>query len=115
MTSNHAIDYLDKERGICATCDHLLTCRLHCEDEKPVFFCEEFECKPADSWNTARKVYGLPDRYDRQFLVRKPEESRPAFIGLCKTCARFATCTLLKPGGGTFQCDCYEENATEIS
>jgi len=29
-------------RGICSGCDHVAACGLHSEDEKPVFFCEEF-------------------------------------------------------------------------
>jgi len=113
MTSNHAIAYLDRDRGICSNCDDFLTCRFHSRDEGPVYFCDEFVCTSGQSKKRNSDKYGLPGQYEGQFVVKKPEKARQAFIGLCRTCTKLETCTLLKPGGGTFQCDSYEQRAPE--
>lgn len=111
MTSQLARVLKDRERGICTSCDHFLTCRLHSEKDEPVFFCDEFVCTSKGSREPAPEYDGLPGQHEGRLVVVKSEESRPAFIGLCRTCAKLATCTLLKPGGGTWQCEVYEEKA----
>jgi len=113
MTSQHARVFKDRDRGICTSCDHFLTCRLHSGDDDPVFFCDEFACTPEGSRDPAPENYGLPGQHEGRFVVIKSEKARPAFIGLCRTCAKLATCTLLKPGGGTWQCELYAKKAEE--
>jgi len=109
MTSHRANALAKSDRGICSSCDHFLTCRLHSGADDPVLFCDEFECTSEGSRERTHENYGLPGQYEGRFVVKKSESGRPAFIGLCRTCAKLATCTLLKPGGGTWQCEFYEE------
>lgn len=110
MKNNHAKLYQALDRGICSSCDHALVCRLHGEDERPVFFCEEFACVPETPKHSRPHLYSLPGRCEGRIPLRKSEQARLSYIGLCRTCANLSTCTLLKPGGGTWQCDSYEKD-----
>lgn len=109
MTSHRARVLTDRDRGICSSCDHFLTCRLHSGEDDPVLFCDEFACTSERSQERRREDYALPGQYEGRLVVRKSESGRAAFIGLCRTCGKLATCTLLKPGGGTWRCEFYEE------
>jgi len=111
MKNNHAKVYQALDRGICSGCDHALICRLHREDERPVFFCEEFACVPETPKHPTPHLYRLPGGCEVRIPVRKSEQARLSYIGLCRTCANLSTCTLLKPGGGTWQCDSYEKDS----
>lgn len=109
MTSQRATVFANSDRGICSTCDRLQICRLHSEEDDPVLFCEEFECTSQRSQDTRRENYGLPGQHDGVIVVKRSESGRAAFIGLCRTCRKLASCVLLKPGGGTWYCESYEE------
>jgi hypothetical protein len=110
MKNANAKAYQALEKGICSGCDHALICHLHGKDEGPVFFCEEFTCTPRSTKPPRSNVYSLPGRYEGHIAVRRCEQARRSYIGLCRTCARLAACPLLKPGGGTWQCDSYEKD-----
>lgn len=110
MKDTHDRVHQHDHRGICSTCDHVATCRLHSEDEKPVFFCEEFTCSLSDSVHERPETLAMPGSYGCQIAVRKPERARLAYFGLCRDCSELTTCMFSKPGGGTWQCDSYEES-----
>jgi hypothetical protein len=95
-------------RGICSGCDHVAACGLHSEEEKPVFFCEEFSCSSSDSVYERPGTLAIPGSSGCEVVVRKPEHARLAYLGLCNDCSELTTCVFLKPGGGTWQCDSYE-------
>jgi hypothetical protein len=110
--TNQSLQFVSKhDTGICTSCDDFLVCGLHCEDKTPVYFCEEFACTSGESHDRKRENYALPSQYEGIFVVRKPEAGRSAFIGLCRDCGKLETCAFLKPGGGTWQCECYERVA----
>jgi hypothetical protein len=111
MENSHAKADQALDRGICSSCDHALVCHLHRKGGRPVFFCEEFTCVPRVSKHPMANVYSLPGRYEGQLAVKKSEQARPSYIGLCRTCAKLAACPLLKPGGGTWQCDFHEKHS----
>ena len=100
------------DRGICSACDHVATCRLHFEDEKPVFFCEEFICSLSDSVHKRPGSLAIAGSYGCQIVVRKPERAGLAYVGLCRNCSELTACMFLKPGGGTWQCESYAEGAS---
>jgi hypothetical protein len=112
MKDTHDKVHEPDDRGICSTCDHVTTCRLHSEDKKPVFFCEEFACSLSDSVYERQETLGTSGNYGCQIAVSKPENARLAYLGLCKDCSELTTCVFLKPGGGTWQCDSYEASAS---
>jgi hypothetical protein len=112
MKNNHARDYQVLDGGICSGCDHVQICNLHRKDERPVFFCEEFACVPKVARQLTANAYSLPGCYEGRIPVRRPEQARPSYIGLCRTCIKLAACQLLKPGGGTWQCGSYEKDST---
>jgi len=99
-------------RGICSACDHVATCRLHSEYDEPVFFCEEFTGVSIGSADERAGTSAISGSYEHQIAVRKPECARLAYLGLCRNCEKIITCPFLKPGGGTWQCDSYEERTS---
>lgn len=106
MGYNHALDDQSSGSGICSSCDHVTICHFRGEARKPVYYCEEFSFLPAASRNPGPAACaGL---YDSRIVVTRSEQARSSFIGLCKTCLKLAACSYLKPGGGTWQCDTYE-------
>ena len=110
MKNNHAKIYPPLHRGICCGCDHVLICQLHREEDEPVFFCEEFSCAPQTPRHSRPKLYSLPGGCAGATAVEKSDKARATYIGLCRTCSQLSTCLRLKPGGGTWQCDTYEED-----
>jgi hypothetical protein len=94
---------------ICTACDQLSTCRFRTTRGMPVFFCEEFAYATAAPQVERDEVYALPGGYEDEFAVRKPENARFSYTGLCSSCLRLSTCMHLKPGGGTWDCAAYEE------
>jgi hypothetical protein len=110
MKNNHARAYQEPDRGICSGCDHAPICLLQRRDHSPVFFCEEFACAPKGPEHSRANVYSLPGCYEGRIVVRRTEQARTSYIGLCRNCSKLASCPLLKPGGGTWECDSYEED-----
>lgn len=106
----HSYDY--DYRGICSTCDHVATCGLRSNNEKPLIFCEEFACNSSVPDHRNGENFAIPRSYESQIAVKRPEHARLAYIGLCRNCAILATCTFLKSGGGTWQCDVYQEGTS---
>ena len=99
-------------RSICSACDQVAICRLHSESEKPVFFCEEFTGISNGSVHERPWTFAIPVSYECQNVIRKPECARLAYLGLCRNCDKITTCSFLKPGGGTWQCDSYEKRTS---
>jgi CheY-like chemotaxis protein len=95
------------KQGICEACDELATCQYPKNHRRPVMFCEEF--------NTG---YGYPQRDETRFdpvpavtladTVDKERFSK-GYVGLCRRCERLYACRLTKPGGGTWNCEFFQE------
>jgi len=94
---------------LCTACDHSPACRLQTGKAMPVFFCEEFACASASPQVERAGAYSLPGDYENEFPVRKPENARFSYKGLCSSCLGLSTCMYLKPGGGTWDCATYKE------
>jgi hypothetical protein len=107
-----AHDFKGVAGEICTACDDFLTCRFQTGKGMPVFFCEEFTCASTDPRADRVEVYALPGGHEDEFPVRKPENARFSYAGLCRSCLKLITCTHLKPGGGSWDCGTYEEMRT---
>jgi len=110
MLQNEKDIYLETVHsiGLCATCNHFPNCSYLKNSEKPVLFCEDFECSSPSSRPSIVKPNLVP-------IVPAAEtdtENKGCFkeyIGLCKSCKKLPMCTFTKPGGGTWRCEYYEK------
>lgn len=89
-----------ENKSICSTCEHFSRCMLRQKNKKPVFFCEEYQ--PAgfkrDSFNgDGKRAWGGAVR------------TGSCYLGLCRTCRKLPSCSIAKPGGGTWHCADYEK------
>jgi len=94
--------------GICAACTNLAVCRYPKSINNPVMFCEEFSAIKAKS--RARESAQKPVLVETAKPVGVNKEIFSInYVGLCKHCEKLYACRLTKPGGGTWQCEFFEE------
>ncbi len=97
------IRFPDPEEGqasICSTCEHRRSCMLRRRNQRPVFFCEEFQ--PAGS-------AGSPGHGEKPGSWAGAARAGSAYLGLCRTCRKLSGCGAARPGGGTWHCADYEK------
>jgi hypothetical protein len=94
--------------GLCATCSHFPDCAYLRNSEKPVVFCEDFECALPTSRTGIVKPDLVPFVPHSKTDIEKKGHFKE-YIGLCKTCKKLPMCTFTKPGGGTWRCEYYEK------
>lgn len=92
--------------GLCATCIHFPDCAYLKNSEKPVFYCEDFECALPTSRKGMAKHDLVP--FVPEIVIEK-NGCFKEYVGLCKTCKKLPLCRFTKPGGGTWQCEYYEK------
>lgn len=107
MNSDYSPGEENMVKGICSNCDDSVICRFHMEGETPVFFCEEYCCE-ANPQGKIPEHFHIPHRHVSIPFAVRPDKARDAYMGLCRTCLKLPTCTFLKPGGGTWDCESHE-------
>jgi len=94
--------------GICAACTNLAICRYPKSIKNPVMFCEEFSSIKAKPRRKESAPKPVVVEIPKPVGVNKEKFSNN-YIGLCKHCEKLYACRLTKPGGGTWQCEFFEE------
>lgn len=94
--------------GICAACTNLAICRYPKSIQNPVMFCEEFSSIKAKARRKETAARPVLVEVPKPVGVNKEKFSNN-YIGLCKHCEKLYACRLTKPGGGTWQCEFFEE------
>lgn len=83
--------------GICSTCNHLSTCIHRLKNNRPIWFCEEFDdYTPSD----LMAVIDHPE-------IEEVNDDRNSFMGLCINCENRFDCPHAKQAGGIWQCEEY--------
>ncbi len=85
--------------GLCATCNHSLSCTFRRSVESPVLYCEEFDCS-SPSVPQVPHLTAVPAPEPR-------ENSSSGLLGLCSNCEGRDSCTLPKDEGGVWHCEEY--------
>ena len=96
--------------GICVACTSLAVCHYPKSDQHPVMFCEEFSSSKANP--RRREIPIGPVLVNTPVQAVSGENFSNNYIGLCKRCDKLYACRLTKPGGGTWQCEFFEERKT---
>lgn len=91
----------DTSLGICATCKNSEGCVYLRSAKEAIYQCEEFDSREPET--AKKREYG----YSQATSVATSAEVNH-LKGLCRNCARNATCKLQKPESGIWHCEEYE-------
>lgn len=87
-------------QGICLSCNNVSGCTFRRDRDRPVLFCEEFDCSTLNvsSVNSLALNERIGESEGQFFCVE----------GLCTNCDVKDTCMFPKPEGGVWYCEEYE-------
>lgn len=88
-----------ESRGICSTCNYVPACSLRATDDRPVFYCEEFDDYVPVAARPAVEVALMP---------KEPtDQCEDEYKGLCLDCDNREICLSPKSHGGVWHCEEY--------
>lgn len=85
---------------ICSTCNHVQDCVNLQKNDRPVWFCEQFD----NHVPIEEQPFDVADFQPCQSPV---EDEHRQFQGLCINCENRHNCNLAKPNGGVWHCQEY--------